>query len=82
MNLNIQRLAAKKDNSLRMAEASIKRMANQIAANLKNRSDANESIKTHLKSVWTPKMIAELKVLTSSNPEDFEEIIVEIAASL
>lgn len=65
-----------------MSEASIKRMANQIAANLKNRSDAKESIRAHLKSFWTPQMIEELKVLSSSNPQDFDEIIIEVAVSL
>ena len=65
-----------------MSEASIKRMANQIAANLKYRTDASESITAHLKSFWTPQMIAELKTLTSKDPQDFDEIINKVAASL
>jgi len=65
-----------------MSEASVKRMANQIAANLKNRSDASEAISSHLKSFWTPQMLSELKDLTEVSPQDFDELIVEIAASL
>ena len=66
----------------KMSEASVKRMANQIAANLKNRSDASEAISSHLKSFWTPQMLSELKALTENNPQDFDELIIKIAASL
>jgi hypothetical protein len=61
-----------------MSEQSIKRMANQIAANLKNRSDANSAITQHLKAFWTPKMISELKDFATTNQDELDEVIIEI----
>lgn len=65
-----------------MSDSSLIRMANQIAANLKNRSDHHEAIRAHLKSFWTPKMLTELKELISENSTDFDETIIEVAATL
>jgi hypothetical protein len=61
-----------------MSDQAIKRMANQIAANLKNRSDANSAITQHLKSFWTPKMISELKELAEKNQAELDELIIEV----
>jgi hypothetical protein len=61
-----------------MSDQAIKRMANQIAANLKNRSDANSAITQHLKYFWTPKMISELKEIAQKNQADLDELIIEI----
>jgi uncharacterized protein HemY len=61
-----------------MSDQAIKRMANQIAANLKNRSDANSAITQHLKSFWTPKMISELKELAQKNQAELDELIIEV----
>jgi hypothetical protein len=61
-----------------MSEQAIKRMANQIAANLKNRSDAGPAITQHLKAFWTPKMISELKEFAKSNQAELDEAIIEI----
>lgn len=61
-----------------MSDQAIKRMANQIAANLKNRSDANSAISQHLKSFWTPKMISELKELAQKNQAELDELIIEV----
>lgn len=65
-----------------MSEAAIKRMANQIAANLKRRSDSIEAIRAHLKSFWTPQMIEELKSFASKNPQELDDLIVKVAQEL
>lgn len=65
-----------------MSDLSLIRMANQIAANLKNRSDYSEAITSHLKSFWTPKMLIELKNLISENSADFDETIIEVAPNI
>jgi hypothetical protein len=65
-----------------MSDSSLIRMANQIAANLKTRSDYQEAITTHLKSFWTPKMLSELKELISENSSDFDETIIEVSANI
>ncbi len=61
-----------------MSELALKRMANQIAANLKNRSDAQSATVTHLKSFWTPAMILELKVLAQNEPAELDELILKV----
>ena len=61
-----------------MSDAAIKRMANQIAANLKNRSDGSSAMVAHLKSFWTPPMILELKTIAKNEPSELDELVLEI----
>lgn len=75
-------MTQKRKNFLKMSEAAIKRMANQIAANLKNRSDGNSAMVAHLKSFWTPPMILELKELAKNEPKELDELILEILPQL
>lgn len=57
------------------------KMANQIAANIPGRDDIPERLVAHVRSFWTPAMLADLEFLTREQPDIFDAD-VRVAAEL
>jgi hypothetical protein len=57
------------------------KMANQIAANIPGRDDIPEQLVAHVRSFWTPAMLADLEFLTREQPDIFDAD-VRVAAEL
>ena len=62
-------------------QAHLVKMANQIAVNIPRRDDIPARLAAHVRSFWTPAMLADLEFLTREQPDIFDAD-VRVAAEL
>lgn len=55
---------------LNYEQAHLVKMANQIAANVPNRSEVAEQVATHMRSFWTPEMRSDIEEIERDYPAD------------
>lgn len=55
---------------LNYEQAHLVKMANQIAANVPNRSKVAEQVATHMRSFWTPEMRRDIEEIERDYPAD------------